>query len=108
MARGVEAELVRVGEFGGGRVEILSEAGAGESAIEFGDGFGGGEKRRAHYLETLREALKDANDFGGFFFGELDELIVGLDGFQRLEENGLAGVAGSMHDTRDGAALFCA
>ena len=33
-------------------------------------------------------------------------MIVGVDGFERLEENGLAGGAGSVHHTGDGAALF--
>ena len=49
---------------------------------------------------------KNADDFGGFFFGKLNELIVGLDGFERLEENGLAGGAGSVHHAGNGAALL--
>ena len=58
MARGVEAEFVGFGEFRRGRVEILSESRAGEGAVEFGDGFGGGDERRAHRLEAFGEVRR--------------------------------------------------
>jgi hypothetical protein len=46
---------------------------------------------------------EDAVDLGQFFFEEADELVVELDGFERLKIDGLAGGAGAVDDALDAA-----
>jgi len=45
-------------------------------------------------------------DFGLFLFKESDELVVLLDGFEGLDEDGLAGRAGAVDDAGDAAFEF--
>ena len=93
-------------EFGKSGVEIASEPSASKDCVERGDEVGGSDKGSAQSLNAIGEVAKDAQDFGGFVFGELNELIVGFDGFERLEENGLAGAAGAVDDAGYAAPLF--
>ena len=106
MAREFQTQLTRFREFGHGGVEILCEAGAGEDTVECGDGVGGGYQRLAEEPQAFRQLAENADDLGGFVFGKLHELVVGLDGFKRLEEYGLAGGAGAVHHAGDGAAML--
>ncbi len=106
MARGFQTQLTRFREFGHGGVEVLCEAGAGEDAVECGDGVGGSDQRLAEEPQAFRQLAEDADDFGGFVFGKLNQLIVGLDRFERLEEYGLAGGAGAVHYAGNGTAML--
>ena len=51
------------------------------------------------------ELGENAGDLGDFFFGELNEAIIQIDGFERLDENSLSRGAGSVDDARNGAAI---
>src|SRR5580704_18676474 len=70
-----------------------------------GDSRGRGFERSAIGTDLFSELGENASDFRDFFFGELNEAIIQIDGFERLDENGLAGGAGSVDDARNGAAI---
>ncbi len=53
--------------------------------------------------QTGGEFAQDAVDFAGFFFGEADEFVVEFDGFQGLDEEGVAAAAGSVNHAVDAA-----
>ena len=81
-------------------VEFAREAGARENRIEIRRWL----RRRARAGRDRRAAggqlVEDARDFGGFFFAKLHQAIIQLDGFERLDENGLARGAGGVHHAR--------
>ena len=61
--------------------------------------FGGGSLQRAAFgADAIGQLREDARDFDGFLFAELDEAIVEVDGFERLDKNSLAGGAGGVDD----------
>src|SRR5262249_45726140 len=105
-ARILKAKFRRVGEFGKAGVEIAGEAAAGEEAVEFSDGCGSGFEGTADGAKAIGEFFENAEDFGGFVFGKLNELVVALDGFEGFHEDGLAGAAGAVNDTLNIAAMF--
>src|SRR5580700_9424187 len=70
-----------------------------------GDSRGRGFERSAIGTDLFSELGENASDFRDFFFGELNEAIIQIDGFERLDENGLAGRAGSVDDAWNGAAI---
>jgi hypothetical protein len=49
--------------------------------------------------------LQDARNFRGLFLGELHELVIALERFERLDKHGLSRGAGPMHDPRDATAV---
>ena len=84
-------------------VEDLREFGFGEDQFEAREGFSGGRDGRGMGAEARGEFAQDAMDFAGFFFGEADEFVVEVDGFHRLDEEGVAAAAGSVDDSVDAA-----
>src|SRR5215472_385041 len=106
MACSFEAQLAGVGKLRCSSIEVTREAGPGEDGIEIRNGVGGSDKWSLGGLKLLGELSQDTKDFGGFVFRELHELIVGLDGLEGLEENGLTGAAGAVDDTRNASALL--
>src|SRR6185436_9628989 len=81
-----------------GGVEIASKTRSGKNTVKAGDGVGRSEKKRAHNLQSFRKTPKDVENFRGFIFRQLHELIVGFQRFQRLEEHGLTSTAGAVDD----------
>ncbi len=49
------------------------------------------------------ELAQDAVDFASFFLGEAHQFVVELDGFERLDEKGVAAAAGSVNHAIDAA-----
>src|SRR4029077_738986 len=106
MARSLKLKLGVGDKFRDAGVKVAGKTGAGKDAVEFGDGCGSGLKRTEHGLQTTGEIFQDAKNFCGFVFGKLNELIVGFDGFEGLDENGLACGAGAVDNALYGAAMF--
>ena len=105
MACSFQLQLAASAKFRDAGIEVAGKTGAGKNAVQFGNGCGGGLQGPAG-LQSSGELFQDAKNFGGFIFGKLNELIVGLDGFEWLDENGLPCGAGAMDHALHGAAMF--
>ena len=55
--------------------------------------------------DPLRQLFQDARDFGDFFVAQLDQTVIEIDRFERLDENRLPRGARAVHYARNGAAL---
>src|SRR2546425_7288035 len=99
MTRGVETQLIPLCELRRSCVELAGKTGAREDAVELGNRFSGGTQRDEKRLQAHGQLAQDTRDFSGFVFGKLHELVVGLDGFEGLEEERLTRRAGAMHNT---------
>ena len=106
MTRGVETQRISLCELRRSCVELTGKTGAREDAVELGNRFGGGTQRDEKRLQAHGQLAQDARDFSGFVFGKLHELVVGLDGFEGLEEERLARRAGAMHNTGNRPPVF--
>ena len=83
-----------------GSVQLNSRAkrARGEHRVELRDRRRRKAQRPEICAQPLGQLFEDARDFGCFVFGELHELVVELNRFERLDENRLAGRARGVHD----------
>jgi len=105
MARGFETKQIGRNR-GGDAVEAAGKAGAGQEAIDLGENASALDQRMRVAGDLAREGDEDAMDLGLFLFEKADELVVLLDGFERLDVNGQARGAGAVNDARDAALEF--
>src|SRR5579864_7245083 len=70
-----------------------------------GDSRGRGLERSAIGTDLFRELGQNAGNLCDFFFGKLNQAIIEIDGFERLDEHRLPRSAGSMNHARNGAAI---
>jgi len=75
-------------------------------AVEFRNRLRSRQQRPTDHLQFLRQLAQDSQDLCGFIFGKLDQLIVRLNGFERLHENRLPRRARSVHDAQNCSAMF--
>jgi len=62
--------------------------------LQFGKSLGGRENRFGGFRDLARHLQQNAMDLGLFFIQQADQVVVLLDGFERLHEDGLpAGMA---------------
>ncbi len=66
---------------------------------------GGGFEGPAVGADLFCKLGENARDLRHFLFGKLDEAIIQINGFERLDENSGAGGAGGVHDTGNRAAI---
>src|SRR3977135_4635216 len=71
-------------------VVIFGEASFGELELEFGEDVGSGQNRIRVLSDLARHLEEDAMDLGLFFIQQAHEFVVLLDGFERLNEDGLS------------------
>ena len=90
---------------GDAAVEIDGEFGFGEEEVEDGDDAEGCLDGAGEDAEAICEFFQDAVDFAVFLFLESDEFVVEIDGFERFQKEGLAGVGRSVDDAGEFAAL---
>jgi hypothetical protein len=101
MAGGFEAQPIgRDGR--GNAVVVAGEAGAGLQAVDQREHARASTRPRIA-ADLARERDKDAMNLGLLFFDEADQLVVLLDGFERLDVDRLAGRAGAVDDAGDAA-----
>src|SRR6266702_3564826 len=93
-------------QFDAGALILFGEAGLGKLQFEFAEDFDGGENGPGLLAEAGGHFKEDALDFALLFFEEADEFVVLLDGFERLDKDGLARGTGSVNDTLDAALLL--
>ncbi len=74
-------------------IEFSGETRARENGIEFGDGLDRKTQRPEISAQALGQLIEDSRNLRRFVFGKLDEPVIVLDGFKRLDENGLPGRA---------------
>ncbi len=85
---------------------LLGEAGFGELQLELAEDIDGEEDGLGLLAEAGGHFQQDAVDLALLVFEEADEFVVLLDGFQGLDEDGLAAGAGSVDDALDAALLL--
>ena len=69
-----------------------------KDGIEFGNCLNGKFERAEIGAQALGEFEEDARNFRRFVLGKLDQAVIELDGFKRLDENRLPGRAGGVDD----------
>ena len=89
-----------------GAVVLFGEAGLGELEFQFAQDFYCGEDGAGLGADSGGHFEQDAVNFGQLFFEQADEFVVLLDGFEGLDENGLAAGAGAVNDAVDAALLL--
>src|SRR5258707_166734 len=87
-------------------VVIFSEAGFGELKFEFGEGIGGDQDCIRVLADLARHLEEDAMNLGLFFIQQADEFVVLLDGFERLDKDGLSAGTGAVDDALHAAFLL--
>ena len=85
---------------------VFGEACFGELQFQFGEHFGSCENRIGADADALRHLQQDAVNLGLFFVKQAHQFVVLLDGFERLDENGLPAGTGSVNHALDAAFLF--
>ena len=91
MASGFELKLGIGDKFRDAGVEVAGKTSAGKNAVELGNDCRGGSQGTEQGLQASGKIFQDAENLGGFVFGKLDKLIVGLNGFEGFDENSLPG-----------------
>jgi hypothetical protein len=89
-----------------GALVLLGEAGLGELQLKLAQDIDGGEDSLGLLAEAGGHFEEDAVDFALFVFEQADKLVVLLDGFQRLDKDGLAAGTGAVDDALDAALLL--
>ena len=74
--------------------------------FEFGENFGGGQNRVGIFPDLARHFEQDAMNLGEFFIQQPHQFVVLLDGFERLDEDGLATGTGAVDDALHAAFLL--
>ncbi len=83
----------------------MGKSRAGKNRIEMGDSSGGGFERSTIGADLFGELGENAGNLCDFFFGKLNEAIIEIDGFERLDKDSLTCRAGSVDDAGNGAAI---
>ena len=78
-------------------VVVFGEAGFGELEFEFGQDVGGGQDRVGVFSDLARHLQQDAMDLGLLFIQQADQFVVLLDGFERLDKDGLSAGTGAVN-----------
>ena len=86
-------------------IVIEREGGFGEDAIERGQRFDAGGDFGCVGAQRFGDFGEDALDFAQLVFAQADELVVEVDGFERLEKERAAGAARAVNDAVDAAFL---
>ena len=89
-----------------GALVLLGEAGLGELQFELAENIDGDEDGLGLLAEAGGHFEQDAVNLALLVFEQADEFVVLLDGFQRLDEDGLAAGTGSVDDALDAALLL--
>src|SRR6266853_4085325 len=84
-------------ELGADAIVVDGEARLADLQLDFGHHVSGGGDGFTVLAQALGHLLQDAPDFGLLFFQQTDEIVVLLNGFQRLDKHGLAAGAGAVH-----------
>ena len=79
-------------------IEFARKTRTRERGIEFGNRLDRKTQRPEICAQALGQLGKDSRNFRGLVLGKLHEPVVVLDGFKRLDENGLPRRAGGVHD----------
>ena len=87
-------------------VVVFGEAGFGELEFEFGEDVGGGQNRIRVFADLARHFQQDAMDLGLFFIQQAHQFVVLLDGFERLDKDGLSAGTGAVHHALHAALLL--
>ncbi len=87
-------------------VVVFGEAGFGELEFEFGEDVGGGQNRIRVFADLARHFEQDAMDLGLFFIQQAHQFVVLLDGFERLDKDGLSAGTGAVHHALHAALLL--
>ena len=103
VARVLEAEALA--EAGDGAIELGREPGLAEDQFELGHGDQGLADGIAVGAQAVGHLEQDAVDLAHLLFGEAHELVVEIDGFERLDEERVAAGAGGVDHAIDLAAL---
>ena len=80
--------------------------GFGELEFQFGEDFDGGENFFGVRADLAGHFDEDAMNLDELFFEQADEFVVLLDGFKRLDVDGLAAGAGAVDDALHAAFLL--
>src|SRR4029077_657020 len=86
-------------------IELTRKSRARKDRIEMGDSSGGRFQGAAIGADLFGQVGKDATDLRYFLFGKLNEAIVQIDSFERLDKHSLPCSAGSMDDAWNSAAI---
>src|SRR5208283_2589311 len=87
-------------------VVVFSEAGFGELEFQFGQDVGSHQNRVGIFSDLARHLQEYAMNLGLFFVEQADQFVVLLDGFERLDKDGLSAGTGSVHYALDTAFLL--
>jgi hypothetical protein len=107
IARRFQAQRISRREFRHHAVVVASKPAPRENGIEMRDGRRGGFERAVLTTKPFRELFQDARDLRQLVLAELDQPIIQIDSFERLDENGLPRSAGAVNHSRHGAAFRC-
>src|SRR5580704_17691921 len=84
-------------------VEIQRKFGFGEKQFEYGQGSGGSGDFGGVFTQARGELTQGSMHLAQLFFVETDELVIEVDGFERLDKERLTAAAGSVDDAFDAA-----
>src|SRR5207237_706414 len=84
-------------EFWYGAIEIDRKARLREDQVERGDHTGRGPDRIAMESQPVRQFAQDAEDLPKFLLLQADQLVVEIDGIERLDEERLSGGTRAMN-----------
>ena len=100
-----QAARIRRAEARDHAAEIGGEVGLGEQHLEFAESMPGAADRGRVLPQPFRHLAQNPMHLARLFLGEAHQLVVQLDGFQRLEEQRVAGAAGAVDHALDAALL---
>src|SRR5437868_13181844 len=78
--------------------ELVREIGLRKQQVEARDGFHGLVDIAGVTAQQLRQLSEDAVHFALFFLAQPHQLIIQIDGFERLDEQRVSATAGTMND----------
>ena len=105
MTRGVEAQPRAIDKHRHGALEFACKACARKQRIHQRNRLRSRRQRRVLAAQARSQLVEYAHDFRGLVFGELHQVIVAVQGFQRLNEHRLTRRACAVNDARHVAAL---
>src|ERR1700674_4364382 len=100
ITRTFQSQFICFGELRDRGVKIPRESRPRKHAVEFRNRPTCRQERPADNLQLLRELAQNPHDFRGFVLGKLHELVVRIDGFERLHEYRFPRRARSVHPSR--------